>query len=109
MARRGHEPLSHSNPVPTVAPRKSAGRALPKGFYPLRLLPQPAGDPILLERPRAVAGRQAGCEVRLALADVSRRHCRFEFAHGVWRVSDLGSLNGIFLNGERILSAELHP
>ena len=55
-----------------------------------------------------VLGRHSEADVRLPLPDVSRRHCRFVFSAGHWRVIDLGSLNGIYVNGEPVQQAELH-
>ena len=45
--------------------------------------------------------------MRLPLPDVSRRHCRFVCEAGRWRVIDLDSLNGVFVNGVMVQQAEL--
>jgi pSer/pThr/pTyr-binding forkhead associated (FHA) protein len=52
-------------------------------------------------------GRHSDADIRLALPDVSRRHCRIVFAHGAWQLFDLSSLNGVFVNGERVQRASL--
>src|SRR5438128_1985002 len=67
-------------------------------FVPLRLLAQPGGLCIELTKPDMLIGRHSEADVRLALPDVSRRHCRFVFAQGQWQVIDLNSLNGIYVN-----------
>src|SRR5262249_50890628 len=54
-----------------------------------------------------LVGRHSCADVRLSLPDVSRRHCRFVFADGSWRVVDMNSLNGLFVNGERLQEATL--
>jgi pSer/pThr/pTyr-binding forkhead associated (FHA) protein len=77
-------------------------------FIPLRLVLQPSGYGVDLTRPEMVLGRHSEADIRLPLPDVSRRHCRFVFDRGQWRVFDLGSLNGILVNGNRVDSAELH-
>ena len=69
---------------------------------PLRLVLQPGGAVIEVSRPEVLVGRHSEVDVRLPLPDVSRRHCRFVYADGIWRVFDLRSLNGVYVNGERI-------
>ena len=72
----------------------------------LRLLPE---DVIVeLTRPDVVVGRHSQAEVRLADPDVSRRHCRLVFTDGLWRVQDLSSLNGVWLNEQRIADGALY-
>jgi predicted component of type VI protein secretion system len=81
--------------------------AQPPGFLPLRLVLYPGGCAMALTRPDMVVGRHSSVDLRLHLPDVSRRHCRFVFAEGSWHVFDLGSLNGVFVNDERIEQAAL--
>jgi pSer/pThr/pTyr-binding forkhead associated (FHA) protein len=49
-----------------------------------------------------IVGRHSQADIRLSLPDISRRHCRFVFTDGGWQVIDLYSLNGVFVNGERL-------
>jgi pSer/pThr/pTyr-binding forkhead associated (FHA) protein len=58
-------------------------------------------------------GRGADCDLRLAVSDISRHHCliRLVKSKGTNEVtlSDLGSSNGTFVNGQRVRSlAILH-
>jgi hypothetical protein len=76
-------------------------------FFPLRLLLQPGGPVVELTRPDILMGRHSEADVRLPLPDVSRRHCRFLFTGRAWEVFDLDSLNGVFINGERVKHAIL--
>jgi pSer/pThr/pTyr-binding forkhead associated (FHA) protein len=66
-----------------------------------------SGYVVELTRPETVLGRHSDCDVRLPLPDVSRRHCRFSRKLGAWFVSDLGSMNGVFVNSERVSEAPL--
>jgi pSer/pThr/pTyr-binding forkhead associated (FHA) protein len=96
---------SHSpQPAPRLA---TAGVQLPGDFFPLRLLLQPGGLSVELARPDMIVGRHRGADVRLSLPDISRRHCRFVFSDGAWRVCDLNSLNGVYVNSERLDEAVL--
>jgi pSer/pThr/pTyr-binding forkhead associated (FHA) protein len=85
---------------PAVRPVPAA--ELPPGFAPLRLMLQPSGLALELARPSMIFGRHSRCDVRLPLADVSRRHCRFWFQDGAWWVEDLESMNGVFVNDARV-------
>jgi len=58
------------------------------------------------EATRCTIGRSGDCELSLlhepGNADVSRRHCVLEIDPPLVRVRDLGSLNGTYVNGEKI-------
>jgi pSer/pThr/pTyr-binding forkhead associated (FHA) protein len=57
-----------------------------------------------------VIGRAAGCEVRLDDPLVSRRHARVVSAEVGTAIEDLGSANGIYVNGRRREGiTPLHP
>ena len=100
---------SEGTPLPFQGPhlRLHGDEALPANFRPLRLVLQPSGAIIDVNRPNMLVGRHSECDVRLPLPDVSRRHCRLQFVDGSWQVLDLNSLNGIQLNGEHVTQATL--
>lgn len=54
-------------------------------------------------------GRSRESDLTVAHPMVSRSHCEIFEADGVLKVRDLGSLNGTFINGERVTEAELPP
>lgn len=56
-------------------------------------------------------GRDPSSDIPLANdATVSRRHASIQCENGAWSVTDLGSSNGVFVNGVRIGGAQpLHP
>jgi pSer/pThr/pTyr-binding forkhead associated (FHA) protein len=50
----------------------------------------------------AVIGRRHDCDLRIPLMSVSRRHCQISYNKDTLKVRDIGSRNGIYLNGKRI-------
>ncbi len=77
-------------------------------FAPLRLVLQPTGAVLEVNRPDVVVGRHSAAEVRLPLPDVSRRHCRIVHSGETWEVIDLESLNGVWVNDRQVERAVLH-
>ncbi len=62
---------------------------------------------VAITSPRLVVGRDSDCQIRIPLADVSRRHCELLFAGDRVALRDLGSSNGSFVNGERVSESQL--
>jgi pSer/pThr/pTyr-binding forkhead associated (FHA) protein len=56
---------------------------------------------------QAVVGRSHGNTVRIPSAEVSRQHCRLFLDNGLVTLEDLGSVNGTFLNGQRVHETEV--
>lgn len=73
------------------------------------LIPCGGGDPVPLLKPKLLIGRRSHCDIQLDFPNVSSHHCELEFVNGFWRVQDLGSSNGIKINGERMESKWLMP
>lgn len=66
------------------------------------------GNKILLNRDVVVIGRAEEADVRLAKAGVSRRHAQVErLGDEQFRISDLKSTNGTFINSNRVEDALL--
>ena len=67
----------------------------------------PQGGQLLELRARSIVGTAPDCDVVVSDASVSGRHAEFNAQGGVFRVSDLGSTNGTFVNDKRVQQAEL--
>jgi pSer/pThr/pTyr-binding forkhead associated (FHA) protein len=55
-----------------------------------------------LKGEETVIGRRRDCDLRIQSSQISRRHCLLRFRDGYLTVEDLDSVNGTFLNGERV-------
>ncbi|HEY9426129.1 MAG TPA: FHA domain-containing protein, partial [Gemmatimonadaceae bacterium] len=53
-------------------------------------------------------GRAAGCDIVLLDPTVSRKHAELGCGEGEVAVRDLGSANGVFVNGARVGEAVIH-
>jgi pSer/pThr/pTyr-binding forkhead associated (FHA) protein len=58
-------------------------------------------------RDHLLVGRHTDADISLPMPDVSRRHCRFIRTDMGWRVIDLASTNGTYVNGRRVEEADL--
>jgi hypothetical protein len=58
-------------------------------------------------RGSAVLGRLPECDITLNDPSVSRRHAEVVEDGGTWTITDLGSTNGVKVNGERVVSGTL--
>lgn len=82
--------------------------ALPAGSALLVVKRGPsAGSRFLLEAATTTAGRHPESDIFLDDVTVSRRHAEFRREGGAFQVRDVGSLNGTYLNRERIDEADL--
>jgi len=76
---------------------------------PAHLLSLTDGPSILLDKPILLFGRHADCDVQLNSKKVSRRHCCIAQVGENLVIRDLGSTNGVKVNGERVVEAVLTP
>jgi two-component system cell cycle response regulator len=60
-----------------------------------------------LTPPGGVIGRQQDCAIPLRDPNISRRHALIELTDGRVMLSDLGSRNGVFVNGARVSRSEI--
>lgn len=82
--------------------------ALPPGHALLVVQRGPgAGNRFLLDTDLVKAGRHPDSEIFLDDVTVSRRHAEFRRTGDAFAVSDAGSLNGTYVNRDRIDSVDL--
>ena len=73
-----------------------------------RLMPMAGGTPISLDKPILLIGRHPDCDAVLQTnSKVSRRHCCIAQVNDRFLMRDLGSMNGVRVNGKRVIEAEL--
>ncbi len=73
------------------------------------LQPLGGGDPIPLMKRSLLVGRRESCDIVLRFANVSAHHCQLTLNGGYWYVKDLGSRNGVKVNGQRTSEKRLDP
>lgn len=72
-----------------------------------QLLALSDGPTLILDKPIVLVGRQSECDIQLNSRKVSRRHCVIAQVNDYLVVRDLGSTNGVRINGQRQLEGKL--
>lgn len=62
-----------------------------------------------IERDSVVIGRSSQCDLVISHESMSRFHCKIEFKDSEIFITDLGSINGVFVNGIKIPSNSSVP
>jgi pSer/pThr/pTyr-binding forkhead associated (FHA) protein len=77
----------------------------------VQLVPIHAGSApsVLISRPVILIGRHPECDVRIDSPQISRRHCCLALAYDRLTIRDLGSRNGVRVNGQVVDEARLQP
>jgi FHA domain/Domain of unknown function (DUF1707) len=73
------------------------------------LSPEPTGLLSGVSRGQITLGRSSSCQLVFDDDTVSRRHAALIVREGAWHIVDLGSSNGTYVNGRRVLDAEVRP
>ena len=73
------------------------------------LVPVGGGDAIPLINEVMTIGRRESCDICLRFQNISGTHCELALKNGVWYLRDLGSTNGVKVNGEKTLRRPLRP
>lgn len=82
-----------------ITPRGDRSGAL--AAFGIQKGPQ-AGEEVPIRVPVVRIGRAAGNEVVIPDDSVSATHARLEFDEGAWRITDLESTNGTYVEGVRL-------
>lgn len=76
---------------------------------PIHLLSLSDGPNVLVDKPILLFGRHQECDVYLNSKKVSRRHCCLAAVDDHLVIRDLGSTNGISINGQRVIEGQVRP
>lgn len=110
LSLRAVTPVEAAEPAEArlTAADEAAVQALPAGSALLIVKRGPnAGARFLLDAERTTAGRRPDSDIFLDDVTVSRRHAEFLLREGRFRVRDVGSLNGTYVQRDRIEEAVL--
>jgi pSer/pThr/pTyr-binding forkhead associated (FHA) protein len=106
-ARFASDIFSQSSPV-LLPEELAAVAALPANSALLVVHRGPGqGSRFLLDQDLTVAGRHPEADIFLDDVTVSRRHAQFERAGGKFTVSDMGSMNGTYIDGQSTETQQL--
>lgn len=73
------------------------------------LVPIGGGDQIPLLKKSLLVGRRESCDIVLRFSNISAHHCTLSLEDGYWYVKDMGSRNGLKVNGFRVSEKRLDP
>jgi Protein of unknown function (DUF3662)/FHA domain len=113
--REGEKPSQgeegHTMVYSAVRERERSGRREPAPSLTTTRAIVSLGDRrYVLEGPKATIGRSKDTDCVLRDPNVSRRHAELRRAgSGDWQIVDLGSTNGVKVNGRRVSSSRLRP
>jgi pSer/pThr/pTyr-binding forkhead associated (FHA) protein len=75
---------------------------------PAQLVALNDGPNILLDKPILLLGRHPECDIQIDSRKISRRHCCIAQVSDYLVVRDLGSTNGVRINGVRVTEGRLN-
>lgn len=99
------EPVSGATMVFSTAERYAGPLEAARGVRPSRTFVVVDGRRVLVGPQGAVIGRAHECDVVVASTDVSRRHAEIRPDGAGWTIRDLGSTNGVRVNGRAVTGA----
>ena len=91
-----------------VVPQAAEPANVKQPFTPL-LIALAEGTDIPLDKPIVLIGRHQECDFQIPSRKISRRHCCIALVADHLVVRDLGSTNGIRINGIKVIEGNLQP
>src|SRR5579871_2161838 len=79
-----------------------------RSIMPAQLVALDNSPSILLDKPILLIGRHPECDIQIDSRKISRRHCCIAQVSDYLVVRDLGSTNGIRINGLRLIEGRLN-
>jgi len=76
---------------------------------PAQLIALSEGPSIWLDKPILLIGRHPECDIQIDSRKISRRHCCIAQVSDYLIVRDLGSTNGVRINGVRVVEGRIAP
>ncbi len=67
------------------------------------------GPSIVLNKPIVLLGRHSECDVQIESQKISRKHCCIILLKDKALIRDLGSTNGITINGKKVQEGSIGP
>lgn len=108
QGEEGHT-MVYSAPRADALPARGPGGP-PEPLVATRAIVCLDGRRYVLEGPRATIGRSKDADCVLRDPNVSRHHAELRRSpSGDWMIADLGSTNGVKVNGRRVASTRLRP
>ncbi len=104
---------SHNDPL-ALAPATAAIGATPvpehiRGLRLVFLAPAGVPPPVMLDKMPVVMGRSEAADVALPFSSISREHAKVFLEDDKLMIEDMGSSNGVQINGEKVKKGQLGP
>jgi pSer/pThr/pTyr-binding forkhead associated (FHA) protein len=109
QGQHGHT-MVYSAPAKQKDKATRGSRRPAAGLIQTRAIVSLADRRYVLDGPTAVLGRSRECDCVIEDQNVSRRHAELRRnSSGDWQIVDLGSTNGVKVNGRRVDTSRLAP
>ena len=95
------DPKREQRPAPAAQSDKSASTG-----WALKANHTALSNRVFTIKEETIVGRSNECDITLAAAHLSRRHAKLVIQDGLLYIKDLGSANGTYLNGKRVVGEE---